>query len=424
MNPQQIYKIARREYIARVRNKAFVVMTLLFPVLMAAYMFVVPLLFTSTGQEEIKLTILDSGTRLGGKLAERLATLEKPRINVVDTVTVLDTSEESRQPFSDGVRNQELDGYLVLRRDDEIMARGRYYARETGNVVVMRRLERAVEATILEELLTGSGVDVDQVRRLQRSDLETVTISEEGEEEGGFEAAFFSTLVFGMLLYMAVLINGQGMAMAIVEEKASRLIEVILGAVTATEFMIGKILGVLGSGLTQLGIWVGVALVALLFALPAFSLGASVTGFDLSSVINPTLLFYFAIFFALGYLLYSTLFAMVAATCTSTEELGQALFPAMLPMIVAFMATFYVVGNPSTPVTRILSLIPFFTPLVMLARINVSMPPLWEIWLGIVLLLLGAFAVAWAASKVFQFALLLHGKRLSIPEVVRLIRAG
>ncbi len=424
MNPQQIYKIARREYIARVRNKAFVVMTLLFPVLMAAYMFVVPLLFTSTGQEEIKLTILDSGTRLGGKLAERLATLEKPRINVVDTVTVLDTSEESRQPFSDGVRNQELDGYLVLRRDDEIMARGRYYARETGNVVVMRRLERAVEATILEELLTGSGVDVDQVRRLQRSDLETVTISEEGEEEGGFETAFFSTLVFGMLLYMAVLINGQGMAMAIVEEKASRLIEVILGAVTATEFMIGKILGVLGSGLTQLGIWVGVALVALLFALPAFSLGASVTGFDLSSVINPTLLFYFAIFFALGYLLYSTLFAMVAATCTSTEELGQALFPAMLPMTVAFMATFYVVGNPSTPVTRILSLIPFFTPLVMLARINVSMPPLWEIWLGIVLLLLGAFWVAWAASKVFRFALLLHGKRLSIPEVVRLIRAG
>ena len=423
MNPKQIYKIARREYIARVRNKAFVLGTLLVPVFVVLYAFVVPLLFTSTGQEELKLTILDDGTRLGDKLAERLATFRKPRVNVIQTV-VAETSEESRRPFNESVRNQELDGYLVLRRDDEIGARGRYYARETGNVVVMQRLENAIEATVLEELLTGTGVDVDQVRRLQRSDLETITISDAGEQESGFQRAFFSTLILGMLLYMAVLINGQGMALAIVEEKASRLIEVILGAVTATEFMIGKILGVLGSGLTQLAVWLGFALAALLVTLPAFSLGASVTGFDLSSVLTPTLLFYFAIFFALGYFLYSTLFAMVAATCTSTEELGQALFPAMLPMILAFMATFYVVGNPSTTATRILSLIPFFTPLVMLARVNLVMPPLWEIWLGIVLLLVGAFAVAWTASKVFRFALLLHGKRLSIPEVVRLIRAG
>ena len=190
-----------------------------------------------------------------------------------------------------------------------------------------------------------------------------------------------------MLLYMAVLINGQGMATAIVEEKSSRLIEVILGAVTGSEFMAGKILGVLGAGLTQLGVWIAVSLVVLVQGLPALMIGSAATGLDLGSVLNVRLLFYFAIFFSLGYLLYPVLFALVAVTCTSTEELAQSMLVAVLPMVVAMIVAISVITNPSTMQTRVLSLIPFFRPLVMLARVNVLMPPLWEVWLGIGLLL-------------------------------------
>ena len=118
---------------------------------------------------------------------------------------------------------------------------------------------------------------------------------------------------------MSVLINGQGMAIAIVEEKSSRLIEVILGTVTAGEFMAGKILSVLGAGLTQLGIWVAVGLVELLL--------------------------YFAVFFTLGYLLYSVLFAVVAATCTSTEKLGHSMFIAVLPLVIGLMASLSVITS-------------------------------------------------------------------------------
>ena len=230
----------------------------------------------------------------------------------------------------------------VRRCEDTGHARGRYYARETGNQTVLRALERAVEATVLDRLLVDTGVDVDQVRSLQRADLGTVTVSADGESEGGFRAAFLSTLVLAMLLYMAVLINGQGMA--IVEEKASRLIEVILGAVTATEFMAGKIVGVLGSGLTQLAVWVAAALVGLLYALPMLSMSVDLAGIDLAAILNKRLIFYFSVFFTLGYCLYSIVFATIAATCTSTEELGQSMFAAVLPMVLALMSTIYVIA--------------------------------------------------------------------------------
>ncbi|MFQ5741607.1 MAG: ABC transporter permease [Acidobacteriota bacterium] len=424
MNLRQVYNVGRREYISRVRNKAFIFTTLLVPLFLGVYLVVLPLLFSGAGAAELKLAVIDAGSGLGEKLAQRLKSIQKPKVEVTEIVQARGAGEAVRSPYNKAVRSQKIDGYILLTPDPEIKAAARYFARQTGNPVVLRRLEDALKSTVLEELLAGSGIDVTQVRKIQRSDLETVTISDEGEEAGGFEAAFFSTLAFGMLLYMAVLINGQGMAMAIVEEKSSRLIEVILGAVTALEFMSGKIIGVLLSGLTQLGIWILCALIAVLYAIPALAIGGSGKGFDLASILSLRMLFYFAVFFALGYLLYSTLFAAVAATCTSPQELSQAMLPAMFPFIIAFMATFYAVPNPNTLVTRVLSLIPLFTPLVMLARVNVLMPPLWEVWLGILLLALGALAAAWMAAKIFRFALLMHGKRPSLPEIVRMIRAS
>jgi ABC-2 type transport system permease protein len=423
MNLTQVAKIARREYLARVRSRAFIIMTIMVPAFMGAYMFIFPALFSTTGAEELRVAVLDSGTGLGAALADRLAGIDRPRIIVTERTEVADEADVTRAPFSDAVRRESIDGYLLLVEDTDIVARARYYARETGNPTMLSALERAVQATVLDRLLVDTGVDVDQVRALQRSDLDTVTVSAEGEEEGGFEAAFFSTFALAMLLYMSVIINGQGMALAIVEEKSSRLIEVILGAVTATEFMTGKILGVLGSGLTQLVVWVGVALLGLLYVLPTMSVGAEIAGIDLGSVLSIELIIYFSIFFALGYFFYSVLFATVAATCTSAEELTQAMFAAILPLIVALFATFYVIFNPSTLVTRVLSLLPPFTPLVMLARVNVLTPPLWEVWLGIGLLALGIFVAGWLSAKIFRYALLMHGKRPTLPDLLSVMRA-
>jgi ABC-2 type transport system permease protein len=418
----QILKVARREYLARIRNRAFIVMTVLVPVLLGGYMFSVPLL-TRSRTSNLRLAVLDSGTGLGGALTDRLGTIERPHITVAETVTVASGDAASRERFNAAVRGRTLDGYLVI-EGDQATARVQYFARETGNPLLLRQLALAVQSVALGRLLAGSGVDPAEVRKAQQLDIDVVTVSDRDERKGGVGPALASTMALAMLLYTAVLINGQGMATAIVEEKSSRLIEVILGAVTATEFMTGKILGVLGSGLTQLAVWIVVLLVAIVQAVPMLALSPALSDFDLSTVLNVRMVFYFAVFFALGYLLYSVLFAVVAVTCTSTEELGQSMMAAVLPMVLALMMSISVIANPGTMTTRVLSLIPFFTPLVMMARVNVLTPPLWEIWLGIALLAATAAAASWVASKIFSYALLMTGKRPTLPELLHVIRAA
>ena len=428
MNPTQIVKIARREYLARVRNRAFIAMTVLVPVFLGLYFFTVPFLARS-GTRPLRLAVIYAGTGLGRPLADRLRAIERPPITVTEVVTVSATDTATRERLGAAVRARTLDGYVVAEPKRPSSGGGspspaaRYVARETGNPTLMRDLQLAVRAAALEGMLDGTGVDVDAVRKTQLLTLDSVTLSDRGERAGGFITAFLSTLILGMLLYLAVLINGQGMATAIVEEKSSRLIEVILGAVTATEFMAGKILGVLGSGLTQLAIWIAVSLIPL-FQASSFALPEAAAGVDLSAVLSARLLFYFAVFFLLGYLLYSVLFAIVAVTCTSTEELGQSMMAAVLPMVVALMAAMNVIGNPGTTATRVLSLIPFFSPLVMLARINVLMPPLWEVWLSVAILIASSAAAGWIAAKIFRYALLMTGKRPTLPELMRVVRAA
>ncbi len=118
------------------------------------------------------------------------------------------------------------------------------------------------------------------------------------------------------------------------------------------------------------------------------------------------------------------MFAAIAVTCTSTEELSQSMLIAILPMVFGLMIALSVLSNPSTMATRVLSLVPFFTPLVMLARVNILMPPLWEVWLGIAILLATSLGAAWASAKVFRYALLMTGKRPTLPDLLRVVRAG
>jgi ABC-2 type transport system permease protein len=422
VSPALVLKIARREFLARVRSKAFIVMTVLVPSFLAVYMFAIPML-TRSRSNDVRVAILDAGTGLGTPLADGLRAIERPRITITSTSAIEAADAAARNPFNAAIRDRTLDGYLMLERSESAPARVRYFAREAGNPALLRELRLAVQSAVIGRLLVGTGVDGADVRKAQQLDLAVVTVSDRGEREGGFGAALASTMAMAMLLYIAVLINGQGMATAIVEEKSSRLIEVILGAVTATEFMAGKILGVVGSGLAQLSIWMLVAVVGLAQAAPMLALGTTMSSVDLSTILNARLLFYFAVFFSLGYVLYSVLFAVVAVTCTSTEELGQSMMAAVLPMVVALMAAVGVISNPATTTTRVLSLIPFFTPLVMTARVNVLMPPLWEVWLGIALLLGASIVAAWAAAKIFRYALLMTGKRPTLPELIRVIRA-
>lgn len=422
MRADKIFSMARREYLARVRSKAFIVTTLLLPAMFAIYALVFPAM-TRADVDEVRLTIVDAGTGIGATVASRLEAEEAVPFVVEQLLQVAAADlEEARAELSQSIRERQIDGYLVLQADPETLARSQYYARETGNIIIVETIEGVVEAGILESWFDGDALE--RLRRVQRSRMQTITVSASGEEAGGFLVAYASTFVLGMLLYMTVLMYGQQMAMAIVEEKSSRLVELVIGAVTSTEYMIGKVLGVLATGLTQLGIWLLMVAVMILGVLPALAIGAAMADFDLAGALDFRTLAYFSIFFFLGYLMYATVFAAIGATCDSVQELQQAMLPAIMPVILAFMSMFYIMTNPSSLAAKALSFFPYFTPLTMFARVNVSQPPLWEIWLSIVVLLATAAATIWAAGKIFHATILFHGKRPGLGELFRMVRAA
>jgi len=424
MNFQKVFTIARREYLARVRNKWFVIMTLFLPVLMTSPVLIGGLI-TRADVDELRLLIVDVGTGQAGAIQEALEDIESFSLTVVGTRSLTASEFEGAQEgLRQSVLDEEIDGYLLIEPDEELGIRGRYLARETGNLVILGTLENRVRSVALESYLEGSGLDPERVNSLVRWDLETTQISAEGDEEGGFERAYFSTFMLAMVLYITVLMAGQQMGNSIIEEKSSRLIELVLGAVTATEFMSGKILGVLGAALTQLLAWIGLGLVIGLYALPMLAIGGEASDFDLLSFFDPGLIFYFAILFLLGYVFYSVLFAVAASTCSTSEDFQQIQFPLNMPVILSLFFVFYVITNPGSTMARIVSFFPPATPLVMLARINVLRPPLWEIWLSILLLVLTTAAAVWLAAKLFRFTLLMTGKRPSIGTVIRLLRVA
>lgn len=422
MKVNKVLSIARREYIARVRSKGFIFMTLLVPAMMGMYAVLFPAM-TRADVDELRIAILDTGTGIGEPLGTRLTGIESLPITVDSSATIAARDvETARQELSEAVRGDELDGYIVLSADEETLARGQYYARETGNILITATLENAIETTILENWFAGD--ELARIRAVQRSGMETVTISSSGEERGGFLVAYASTTILGMLLYITVLMHGQQMAMAIVEEKSSRLVELIIGAVTSTEYMVGKVLGVLGTGLTQLSIWLAMVAITILAILPGLAMGAAVAELDLGRVLDFGTLGSFSLFFLLGYLLYATLFAAIGATCDTVQDMQQAMAPAMMPVIFAFLSMFYIMTNPNSFASQLLSLFPLFTPLTMFARINVSEPPAWELALGLILLAATIGATLWAASKVFRATILFHGKRPSYAELVRMVRTA
>lgn len=421
MNVVQVAKIARRELLARVRSWSFVIVTVTFPVMMTLPALVAPFLLAST-EAEVRVAVVDAGAGLGPRVVAVLDGGERPRI-VAELVDADAFDDALRDDLNARVRTGAVDGYLVLEPGADAPA-ARYVSTETGNFELLSMMRYVVQQVAVGDLLAGTGVDPGAVRRLQRLRLETVALSDEGEREGGFELASLVTLALGMLLFTSLTTTGQGMALTIVEEKASRLIEVILGAVTASEFMAGKILGALGAGLIQLGVWVAAALAATLYLLPAVLLGAAGADIGLGALLRPELIVYFAVFFILGYALYSVLIAAVAATCTSAEGVGHAMLIPFMPLMMALMASLSVVANPGAELTRILSLIPFFTPITMLARVSVLPPPLWEIGLGVLLVLATTAAAIWTCARIFRYAILLTGKRPSVAELLRIVRAG
>jgi ABC-2 type transport system permease protein len=286
---------------------------------------------------------------------------------------------------------------------------------------MVQPLTRAVQDAVLGSRLQAQGVPVAKIGDMTRgTDVKIIKITKYGEAEDSGET-FFVAVSLAMLLYMTLLMYGVITMRSVLEEKTSRIVEILISAVRPFQLLTGKVLGVAGVAFTQYMIWIASA--ALLGSYGAVVVNtvrptADFPHFHLSA----GLLVYPIIYFVLGYLLYASLFAAVGAAVSNEQDAQQFQWPVMMPLIFSFLMYIMVVRDPNSPTVVLLSEIPFFSPILMVLRIAAEVPPFWQIGLSIALLALTTVGVAYFSARIYRVGILMYGKRPSVVELLRWVK--
>ncbi len=412
-----VIAVVRREYLQRVRNKWFILSTIGLPVFMIAIMAIPIVMQARNEARERVIVIVDRTEVLYDDVVADLGTsFEVERVVYTgDVVQALD------QRIAAG----EIAGFLLL--TDETLSAGSavFRGNATPGTVRRMRIQRAVVQSVLRQRLGPTVSDAGGLEALlSGGNIDYVSLDEGGLEDGQREAGMLAGFVGAIMLYMVILLYGVQVMRAVLEEKTTRIVEIIISTVKPWQLMLGKILGVGAVGLTQLAIWALSLVLLLTFGLPYVvaarpELLEVKTLIDLLPVGGGIALF--IAFFVLGYFLFSSLYAAVAAMCSSEEEAQQLQIPVTMLLVVPIMFLVPVMENPNGPLATWLSFVPFFTPVLMFPRF-IGGAPLWQVGLSLVLVALTVPAVAWVAGRIYRVGILMQGKRPTLPELMRWVR--
>ncbi|MCH7549130.1 MAG: ABC transporter permease, partial [Candidatus Krumholzibacteriota bacterium] len=293
-----------------------------------------------------------------------------------------------------------------------------YITREVRSFTVLERFESVVADIVLERRLASAGLEYEQVRSLTTGVfMELSQITSKGEvEQRDFLSEWGLVFVFVMILYMALLTWGITISRGIIEEKSSRVVEVLLSSIKPFDLLFGKVVGTGLAGLTQLSIWAVAGFFISLY-------GATGAAPLLENIhVAPIIFVYFMLYFVLGFLLYSAMFTVIGSICSTDQDAQQLQGLVTLPLIIPILSLMLIIQSPNSTFAVVLSLIPVFTPMVMLARVILLEPPLWQILLSIALLTASIFAAVSFSARVFRIGILMYGKRPSLREVIRWYR--
>ncbi|MGA9771071.1 MAG: ABC transporter permease [Blastocatellia bacterium] len=430
---KKVLVIIKREYMVRVRTKAFLIGTIISPVLMLALV-ILPGLLAATGGGNRDVTVLDQSgdSKLFDSIKSRVEGRSMGADETADkrgpsgTRYILsqkivppeqDIEEIIKTDYSQGGEKDSDRAYLILPPNVLNDGRPEYRAKNTSDFSI-RALEGAISAAVTERKLSQAGLDEAKIRSYTRPvDLKTNKLGATGEaqEDGG--NSFIVGFVMLFFIYMSVLFYGLFVMRGVIEEKQSRIVEVVISSVKPMQMMMGKLIGIGLVGLTQIGIWALSAGALSMFGASIFSSrGVTFPHIPLS------LLVCFVIYFVLGYFLYATLYAMVGSTVSSEEDAQQAQLPVTLLIIVPMMIFGMVMANPNSTSSIVLSMVPFFAPTLMMMRIAIINPPVWQILLSMAIMVITIVGCVWVAAKIYRVGILMYGKRPSIAELGRWLR--
>ncbi len=440
---KRLWAVLKREYLAAVKKKSFLIVTLLGPFFFAALIFI-PALLATRGLGDRRIVVVDGTGRLSKAFDDPGATKPPSRRERGDglrtrppsfgrlDVKVVDASAEAdpkaaAEPYLARLRerqkgSEKLDGILVVPRGamEASDARMAYYSRSSADVMTRERLGRVVSRALSRQRLSARGIDPAEVDALVRDvPVDGVQVTAEGEKKGGdVDTTLLFAFVFVGLLFIPVLLYGQEIMRGIIQEKNDRIVEILVSSMSPFELLSGKVLGMAAVGLTQLAAWMAMGAAMVGFAV-ASGPGGSL---PLGTFLRPAVAWAFLVFYVLGYMIYVCVYAVGGAVVNTEKEAQNLLTPIILILMVPWFLLMAIVMSPESTLSVVLSFVPIYTPITMFIRVLVSQPPAWQVVLSVVLSLATIVGMFWLTAKVFRTGILSYGKRPTIPELWRWMR--
>lgn len=412
---RNVLLIAKREYLEQIRGRAFKFSTVLVPGLIAVMMGVS--YFTGHNAAAGKhIALAVDSAQLANDVRSQMLKDNDARFTVD---VVAPATPEDRAALMKLVQSKAVDGLLSIESSSPGPPIATYTSQSSGDFITKDQLETALNRGLASERLTATGMrqsDADAL--LKEVTIETLQVNKQGNAvKSNGMAAFYKAIAMAFLLTIPILLYGMDMARSIIDEKSSRVFEVMLSVARADDLLTGKLIGVGAVGLTQIAIWVVAAALVTGSALAAPLLSGD---FALHFSWAEGLLF--PVYFVLGFFLYSAFFSGLAATCETAQELQMYMPLAVVPVWLSFGIIPFLLNNPSSVWAIAASLFPPTAAFVMLPRMGMETPPIWQFAASIGLLILSIWGVLWVSSRLYRVGILMYGKRATLPELLRWLR--
>jgi ABC-2 type transport system permease protein len=423
MAQSKLDTILAREFLERVRSRWFVIATVIGPVFMAFVMFLPSLLQSTQRSDDARVRVIDAtadstGTVVVASLNGGIAGggTERAEWRLVRTPEALAAAQDEA---TRAVLAGTIDGYLVL-PDSASGGTVRYSGRNTTALVAMAQLEEAVSRAMLRRQLERNGLEPAQSARLANFEvrLETERLTERGRGGSGRVGVLFAIGV-AITLYLTIFMHGSNVMRGVLEEKQSRVAEVVLSSVPSDTLLFGKVLGIGAVGFLQLAIWTVIATALLAARAPLLALvGVRAEPFAMPEL-SPELFVVILFSFLLGFLFYAALFAAVGAMVSNEQDAQQAQLPVVLLLVMTLAMVQGVVTEPEGTLANLLTLFPFSSPIVLPLRLSLVPVPLGESSVALVILVVSAITATLAASRLYRVGVLMYGKRPTLREAWR-----
>jgi len=384
------------------------IFSLLMPLLILGLSVLPAMLMEKGGSEEVLIGLVDESKTFSTDFIERLQ--KKYLINNQDPKYWINPYE-SQEEAKNALQEKSIDGILVIHQGIMETAGASYYARSLSNFMIIEELNKTISQTVITNRMLENGIDPSLADQIGKSvNMDIYEVNKEGDVTKGNDfMVLLGPFFFVFLLAMAVFINGQLLLRSVLEERTNRMVEILLSTVSPKELMTGKILGLGSLGIVQIFFYISMGMTF------GFYRGIEVVRLD-----ELPLLF---IYFITGYFFFAAIYATLGSLFDNEQDAQQSMSIVSIIAMTPVIGSFYFLSNPNALITKILSFLPPMTPFMMILRIGSGAAELWEMVATIVLMILSVWGMMIMAGKIFKTALLLYGKRITIPEIWHWLKA-